>query len=579
MLALLLEMRYGKPRILEAYLNEIYMGAGGPVNLIGLGAAARAYFGKDPARLGLDEAALLAGMIRSPGEYGPVDHPEAAVARRNEVLARMAERQWISAERAAEAAARPLRIAPLPPTVLGPAPHFALAVAREASERFGIEELADRGYDLHSTLRLPDQLAAQEALERGLEAAARRWGVRPSSGAPPAPLEGALVSADPRDGAILAYLGGRDWAASQFDRAAQAHRQAGSAFKPVVYAAAIAAGVAYPSNFLSDSPIVVRQAETEWRPRNYDRRFHGMVSMRAALEQSLNIPTVRLAVATGLPRVRETARAMGVTSPIESVPALALGSLEMTPMEMTTVYGTLAGGGVRPTLHGIRTLTDSSGDTVPGPPPPAPRRALQPEVSYLVTVMLQGALARGTGAGARLSGVEGPLAGKTGTTNDRRDSWFAGYSPDRVTVVWVGHDDNSRTNLSGARAALPIWSRFLASLPAGRRAPGFTPPPSVVHAEIDPVSGFLATESCPQVVSEAFPEGRLPHLTCPLHPVGYSFAAGVAAPAGPFAPTAPMRPPAAFGGAGIPPLQREVHEVEVTDEGTSEILIERAAPP
>jgi penicillin-binding protein 1B len=516
-IAVMLDLRYSKKSILEAYVNEIYWGKSGPANVIGLGAAARAYFGKHPSQLTLAEAATLAGMIRAPGTYLPTQHPDKALERRNWVLHRMAELGWVPEEQARRAQAEPL--SPHPETVSARpyAPYFAELAEEEARERFGIKDLPDEGYVLFATLRWRDQRTAERALAGGI-AGLEKGMERRHRGK--SPLQGALLSVDPRDGAILAYVGGRRYSLSQFDRVRRARRQAGSAFKPVVYATAFEEAVASPATLLKDSPITVRARGLEWKPQNYDRGFRGTVTVRTALEQSLNIPTVRLALQVGLTRVIDQAREMGFTADFDPVPSLALGSFEATPWEMAEVYATFADEGARPELHGLAALRDRFGEAILGDDLPSPRRVMPPEAAYLVTSILQGAMDRGTASPARSYGVSDRLAGKTGTTNDRRDNWFAGYSPDRVTVVWVGYDDNSRTTMSGARAALPIWSRFTAAVRPPRGYLPFTPPKGIVTLTIDPATGQLATPACPYQVNEVFPEWQAPTEPCHLHQPG-----------------------------------------------------------
>jgi penicillin-binding protein 1B len=515
LIAMMLEVRYGKRQILEAYLNEIYLGRSGAANLIGFGAAARAYFGKEASSLTLAEAATLAGMIQAPAQYLPTEHPQAAVERRNWVLGRMGELGWLKEAEVLRAKAQPLRLAPQAVQVRALAPYFSNTAAAEARERFELPELAGKGYLLFSTLDWRDQRMAERAVQTGL-AGLDKGTKRHRSG----PLQAALVSVDPRTGQIRAYVGGRDYEKSQFDRVTQARRQAGSAFKPVVYAAAFEEGVATPAALLKDSPIVVKVDNADWRPQNYDRRFHGMVTVRTALEQSLNIPTIRLALQTGLWRVIDVAKDMGVTGELNPVPALALGAFEMSPREMAEVYATLANGGLHPVVHGLTTVLSPAGEPLePKEEIPTPQRVIQPQAAYLVTSLLEGALDHGTGAG--YGGKRpGALAGKTGTTNDRRDNWFAGYSPDRVTVVWVGYDDNSATGLSGATAALPVWSRFVQAVRPPNGYPAFVPPPGIVMVMIDPTTGQLATPYCPTTVTEVFPEWQAPAEPCQRHAPG-----------------------------------------------------------
>jgi penicillin-binding protein 1B len=510
LIAMMLEVRHGKQAILEAYLNEIYLGRSGPANLIGLGSAARAYFNRDAAELTLAQAATLAGMISSPGGTSPVEHPERALERRNWVLQRLGELGWVSPEKVKQAQGEPLGIDLRPVETRPIAPYFAEQAADEARDRFGADELGGQGYLLFSTLRWSDQRRAEAAVARWLDGldGARKGKRR---------LQAALVSIDPRDGSILAWVGGRDYQKSQFNRVVQAKRQVGSAFKPVVYAAALTEGVVNPASLLNDSPIQVRMGTASWQPQNYDHAFRGWVTARTALEQSLNIPTVRVALQVGMPKVIELAGRMGLGGRLQPRPSLALGAFEASPFELAQVYATLAAGGLRPPLHGLAAAIDPKGERIAGDDLPEVRRALPAETAYLVTSILQGVIDHGTGAGARGFGVDGPLAGKTGTTNDRRDSWFAGYSPDRVSVVWVGYDDNAPTTLSGARAALPIWSRFTAAVRPAQGYQDFPRPSGVVQATVDPATGQLATAYCPYRVTELFPSWAAPVEPCQRH--------------------------------------------------------------
>jgi penicillin-binding protein 1B len=483
------------------------------VTLLRVGAASWAYFGQRASELALGEAATLAGMIRAPANYSPVADPDAARQRRDQVLARMAELGMVDAERAAEVRLRPVVARPQP-VVRRLAPYFADAAAREAAERFGVTDLDGGGYVLLSTVDRDEQRQAEEAVGWGLEAIEKGWQKNHQDGQP---LQAALVSADPVSGGVTSYVGGRDYAASQFDRAGQARRQAGSAFKPVVYAAAFEKGAASPSSLVEDAPLTVRLANQRWEPQNYDRAFHGWVTVRTALEQSLNVATARMALQVGLPDVVELAHRMGVTARLDPVPALALGAFEVSPVEMATLYATFAAGGRRPELHGLAAVYDPQGQAIEGRPVASPETVISPETAYLMTSVLEGVIDRGTGASARSWGLDGTLAGKTGTTNGRRDSWFAGYSPNRVTVVWVGYDDNATTNLSGARAALPIWARYVARVRPAAGWPTFEQPSGVVTAVVDPVSGELATDDCPQAITEVFRAGQVPGELCHLH--------------------------------------------------------------
>ncbi|HEX2641654.1 MAG TPA: PBP1A family penicillin-binding protein, partial [Thermoanaerobaculia bacterium] len=456
LLALLLELRYSKREILAAYLNEIYLGGAGKVSLLGVGAASRAYFGKDADQLDLAEAATLAGMIQAPAAYSPLSHPEKARQRRDWVLGRMAKLGSVPQDRIDQALETPLTTFP-EPLSRPRASYFADAMAEEAKRRFQIEDLADGGYLLFSTLSWRDQQAAETAVDQGLEKveAGYQKGYKGTG-----PLQAALVSVDPEAGGILAYVGGRSYRKSQFDRAGRALRQPGSAFKPIVYSAAFESHKFTPTTLLDDAPLTMRtSAGKPWSPKNDDGQFHGWVTVRRAMERSYNLATARLALQVGLPEIIQLAHDMGISVDMDPFPSVALGAIDATPVELATVYSTLASGGMRTETHGLIAVLDRYGKRVEGKALAAKRRVLSPQSAYMVTSLLQGVLVRGTAGGAARS-IAGDLAGKTGTTNKRRDSWFAGYSPDRATVVWVGYDDNSSTRLSGARAALPIWTRF-----------------------------------------------------------------------------------------------------------------------
>ena len=510
-LAMLVEARFGKERVLEAYLNEIYWGSAGGANLHGLGAASRAYFGKEPQELTLAEGATLAGMIQSPAGYSPLAEPAAARQRRDWVLERMAARRFVSRQEAAAARAEPLAAHPLP--LAGRrAPWFAVAMAAEARQRFEVERLGGTGYQLYSTLSSTELAIAEQEVRRGLHQLESTV-----EGAHGQGLEASLISLEPESGRVRAWVGGRDWRRSEYDRVSQARRQAGSAFKPIVYAAALADGRLTPWETLRDSPILVKNGGRDWRPRNNDGFFRGDVTPAEALELSLNVPAVRVAVRAGLPRVVEVAHSMGIASQLPEVPSLALGTCEVTSLELATAYATLASGGRRPTPWGLESVVDAEGETLLGTGPPPTERVLPAESAYEVTAMLRGVLDRGTGVAARGYGVHGALAGKTGTTDDRRDGWFAGYSADRVTVVWVGYDDNQATRLSGSRGALPVWSRFVARAePAGGWA-ALEAPPGFVTVDVDPTTGLLATPFCPRRVRQELPAWRAPLRRCEVH--------------------------------------------------------------
>jgi penicillin-binding protein 1B len=512
-LAVFLEWRYTKEQILEAYLNQIFWGRSGGASLIGVGAASWHYFGKRPEELELADGALLAAMIKAPADYSPVRRAAAAKARRDFVLDRLVALRWTSPAVAAAAKERalPEREAALSRRR---APYFADAVAAEVAQRWAIPTLADTGWTVLSTLDTLDQERAERAITEGmsgLEEKSKK--ARAKSGQ----FQAALVSLEPATGAVRAYVGGRSYRESQFDRVAQARRQAGSAFKPIVYAAAFETGAATPGTLVEDAPLSVLSGGKLWTPQNDDDEFRGWVTARTALEQSLNVPTARLALQTGLPAIVETAKRAGISTRLRPVPSIALGAFEVVPLELATAYAVLANRGVRPPVHRVESVLDREGRALAGRPLPPPERVLSTQTAYLVTTLLQGVIDYGTGRAARGLGLGDPVAGKTGTTNLRRDNWFAGYTPDRVSLVWVGFDDDSPTPFSGSRAALPIWTEFTKSVRPPNGFAAFTPPAGIRVVLIDPETGELATDRCPQVLSEAFPEDRVPREVCRTH--------------------------------------------------------------
>ncbi len=503
-LALLIDAGYGKEQILEAYLNEIYWGRSGDVNVAGIGAAAEAYFNKPAAELTLAEAALLAGMISAPAHYLPSVHPDRSVDRRNWVLRRMAELEWIGDQAADDAAHEPLE-ARTSGLRGRRAPFFLDRVLVEVEDRYELENLSQSGFQILTSLQLPDQWAAEKSVADGINRNDKQ------------PPEVALISIDAEDGAILAYVGGNDYGASQFDRVRQSRRQAGSAFKPVVFATAFALGSITPASLLVDEPLTVQFASRTWSPENSNGEYSGWVSARQAVERSLNVPTARLGMQVGLEQIVQTARKMGIEAPLKPYPSLSLGAFEVSPQELVTVYATLAAEGVRPTAHAVTSIRDRFGVLVEGEPLAPRERVLSPQVAYLMTSLLRGAMDRGTGRFARSWGLGDDLAGKTGTSNERRDSWFAGYSPEVATAVWVGYDDNQATQLGGARAALPIWTEYAKATRPVNGYPSFRRPVGIESVWIDPLTGLLATPSCPHAQAEDFLASDIPNVVCPLH--------------------------------------------------------------
>jgi penicillin-binding protein 1B len=504
LVAILIETRFEKPRILEAYLNEIYFGTSGSINLIGIGSASRAYFGKDVVELTVDEAAVLAGMIPSPGRYSPVKNPSVALERRNHVLDRMLDAGSITEVEHRIASETPIRVIE---EKLGRnlAPYFARQVVREAARRWGIHDLHEGSYLILSSLDLEDQRAADRAVVDWLEVSGREN------------LQGALVSVDPKTGEVLAWVGGRDFDESEFDRVASARRQLGSLFKPIVYASALERSELYPFDFVDDSPIAVRFDDEMWIPKNSDRRFRGRTTLRDALELSLNVPTVKVAVRNGLDPIVDLAGRMGIEAPMEPVPSLALGTVDATPLEVASVYATIAGDGVRRPIRGIREIVDASRVSVTPVVEEETVRVLDERGLVYLRSLLHGVVTRGTGWSVSRLGLGPAVAGKTGTSSDERDAWFAGFTPDRTTVVWVGYDDARPTRLSGAKAALPIWGSFMKSVRPSLTTNRWQLPPGYEYVSIDPSTGALAGELCPTRRTEIYPDALRPGTECGSH--------------------------------------------------------------
>jgi penicillin-binding protein 1A len=484
LLALELEKRYSKDRLLELYLNQVYMGHGA----YGVEAAARMYFGKSVQDVTLPEAALLAALPRSPGNYSPFERPELAQRRRAIAIARLLEQGYISETDAKKANQTPLGLIPSERR-RGAGLYFLEYLQQSLEAKYGSDVLYKSGLAIYTTLDLPLQRAAEQALREGLQALATRQGARASrsKGAPAGPApEGAIVVMEAATGYVKALIGGADFARTEFNRALHAHRQPGSAFKPFVYLAALEAGHS-PSDVLDDSPIRYVSAGKVWAPENYDGKFRGPVTLQQALEESINIPTIRLLEQLGVAPVIAAARRAGIQSPLPQDLTLALGSGDVTLLELTAAYATFANQGVHMEPLMVRYVTDAQGRLVEENIPQG-QEAIDPRVAVGLTHMLQGVVEQGTAVAARV--LERPLAGKTGTTNDFSNAWFVGYTPSIVAGVWVGHDRprSLGTEETGARAALPIWVSVMRAALRGRPVEAFPPPPGAEEPPAVPVT-------------------------------------------------------------------------------------------
>ncbi|MBW2371511.1 MAG: PBP1A family penicillin-binding protein [Deltaproteobacteria bacterium] len=515
-MAMIMEARYAKDEILEAYLNEIYLGQRGATAVHGVGEAARYYFGKPVRHLRAAESALLAAIIQSPNATSPFRHEEKAVERRNLVLALMHDQGRLDAASYREAREDPLVLAARTQEIRG-ARYFLDALRRQLPEVYGPDTLTSEGLRIYSTLDFRLQQAATDALVSGLEDLEKRH-PRLRRDDPARRLQGCLIALRPQTGEILALVGGRSYGVSQFDRCTQARRPAGSAFKPFVYVAALEPRAGGPhitlASVLDDSPLRVDLPTGPWEPENFDHKFHGMVSVREAMERSLNVATARLAQDVGIGRVADTARRLGVESPLPAVPSLALGAADVSPLEMARAYATLAGGGVRPEIRTFEDLVDANGNTV-ARRDIGFRRVIDGGTAWLTVSLLEGVVERGTAYGVRRSGLQGPVAGKTGTSDDERDAWFVGFTPELVVAVWVGFDEPQSLGISSSRVAVPIWTRFVVEATGGSVRGSFLPPPEIRELDIEPDTGALALSGCPVARREYFLIGTEPTHTCP----------------------------------------------------------------
>ena len=516
-LAALVESRYSKERILEAYLNEIYLGQRGPIAIRGVGSAARAYFGKEVHQLTTPEAALIAAIIRGPNIYSPAVDPDRAREHRNVVLAQMRDLKMITSDEFERARRTPVHVRSLVSAGQS-APYFVDYVRQELEQRFeGISRV--RGVRIATTLDLSLQRFAEVAAVRGLDRleSSLTPGYRRDPGRR---LQVAVLVVETATGEIRALVGGRDYLASQFNRVTSARRQPGSAFKPIVYLAALRAGDDAPfftaASRVEDLPITLESNGEPWSPRNYDDRYEGIVTVRQALEQSLNSATVRIAQTVGLPNVIETARTLGLQSQLAPVPAMALGAFEVTPLELARAYLPLANGGIRPAaVSGIRTAQFGDDEVKPAAAEESARVVSQAE-AWLLTSLLKGVVTSGTARAVHASGLPDVVAGKTGTTNDGRDAWFVGYSPRLLALVWVGFDSGEPHGMSGAKAALPIWLDFMKQALDAYPQADFEMPAGISFADIDASNGKRAARACPVIVREAFLTGTEPPL-CDEH--------------------------------------------------------------
>ena len=554
LLAVEIERNFSKQEILQFYLNQVYFGEGA----YGAQAAARNYFGKEIAELPLADCALLAGLIRAPRANSPFFNPENARKRRAVVLGRMYEEKMITAAEREAANAAPIPLS-RPVGLETQAPYFVEHVRRRLEQKYGTAAVWRGGLKIYTTLDLDVEKKAEEVMEKALadfdakaqtehdkkinDLLARGEPLPPDvSTAPLAKIQGAFVLMDVKTGAVRAMIGGRE---SHFNRVVQAKRQPGSTFKPFVWAAALESGMT-PASLVDDAPLAFYFDGRDWRllegatdqysinlatqpfaaspdfkiwvPNNFDGKFMGRVTLRAALAHSRNIASINLITQVGPPRIVEIARRAGIRSDLEPAPALGLGASVVTPMEMTAAFGTFANGGIAVTPYTVTRVEDASGHVLEGHLP-SEHEAMTPQIAYLVAEMMKGVVQNGTGQYARR--LRRPLAGKTGTSNDNRDLWFIGYTPDLVASAWMGYDDFAslgRKDWTGGTTVLPWWTEIMGDVLKDAPKRDFPVPPGISFAAIDSQTGLLFGPHCPKKnkLLEAFAAGAEPKKYCDL---------------------------------------------------------------
>ena len=521
LMAIVAERNYSKDEILENYINEIYLGQKGAQGIFGVWEASQFYFGKEPSQLSVGEMALLAGLIKAPNRYSPYRSVKDAATRRDVVLGKMFEEGFITRaqfERSRKEVIRPREFVKL----ANDAPFYVDFLRKELAESYSSQVLTAEGLRIFTSLDFQLQVLAEKSLAKGLKLLERSYPHLRESGKKDR-LEGAIVVIKPQTGEIKAMAGGRDYQKSQFNRVIQARRQPGSIFKPFVYLAALIYGSEdgeirfTPATLVEDSPFTWSYEGQEWVPENYKEEYYGLVTFRKALEKSLNSATARIASEVGIKKVREIAYRLGLQGPLPLLPSLALGAVEVTPFEIARAFSTLANNGVRTNPLAVKQVMNQRGQVLEKRDVQV-KKVITPRVAYLMNHLLKGVLDRGTGRGVRRRGFYRPAAGKTGTTNDTRDAWFAGYTPDLLAVVWVGFDQQSELGLTGAQAALPIWTEFMKKATAGNPVTDFNQPSGIEFIDVDPLSGYRATPNCPRVVREVFLKSEAPTAFCPLHP-------------------------------------------------------------
>jgi penicillin-binding protein 1B len=515
--SIVLTQRASKDEILEMYLNDMTLGQRGSFGIVGVAEASRLFFGKDVSNITLAEAATIAGVYQSPSALSPFNNPARCKERRNVVLQAMVDAGFIQQDVADRAAKEPLVV--VQRALEAEAPYFVDYVGQTLADDYpGLTTTTNQAVDVYTTLDLHLQRLAQDAVRDGLTQVDALLAHRRRKGR----AEAALIAVDPKTGDILALVGGRSYNQSQYDRAIVSRRQPGSVFKPFVFLTAFEQAAqegrldVTPASITIDEPETFEFDDQTWTPENYENEYDGPITFRRALAHSRNLGTIHVAQSAGYDHVAALWKKLGVGNPPKPYPSIALGVFEATPFEIATAYTLFPNNGAIRPLRNILSIT-RGGANVTKKAPADLRRVARPDTTFLVTNMLRSVLNEGTAAAARGAGFTLDAAGKTGTTNDLRDAWFVGFTPDLLTVVWVGFDDNQPVGLSGARAALPIWTQFMKAALAGHASVPFDVPDGIAFADIDPDTGKLATPACPRTFHEAFLAGTEPTEACELH--------------------------------------------------------------
>ena len=507
-MAVLLEVHYGKEEILETYLNEIYLGQDRDRAIHGVGLAAQYYFGKEVQHLTVAESALLVALVKGPAVYDPHRHPARALERRNLVLRETREQNAITLEQYAAARGAELGVSRKPGFGTSPYPAFLSVVHRQLRRDYDEADLRSEGLRIFTTL----DPRAQNAAERALTKRLAQFDKDKRFGAPG--LEGAVVVTDPQSGEIQALVGGRDPRYRGYNRAVDAARPVGSLLKPAIYLTALADPARYTLvTPLDDGPFVWKsRGAPDWEPENYDKKFHGMVPLRTALANSYNAASARLGTELGVEKVLGNVKKLGVERELKPFASALLGAVELSPLEVAQMYQTIASGGFRSQLRAIREVTTQEGKPLQRYAL-AVEQAFSPESMYLLAAALQGVVREGTAQGLKaFLPPEIGAAGKTGTTDEQRDAWFAGFTGDRLGVVWVGYDDNRAARLAGSTAALPVWGDMMAALAPEPLA--LEKPEKIETVWIDPQSGLRGV-SCPGALELPFVQGSAPRDMAP----------------------------------------------------------------